>query len=44
MSACKGGDKGVFNYLIMDVEKSYVNAKDNVSSHDDMLVDASCFK
>lgn len=44
MSACKGMGIGVFNYIMMDVEKSYVNAKDNVSSHDNMLVEASCFK
>jgi ankyrin repeat protein len=39
MSACKGGHLEVVDYLIADGVD--VNAKDNVSSHDDIPVDAS---
>ena len=39
MSACKGGHLGVVDYLV--TEGVDVNAKDNVSSHDDIAVDAS---
>ena len=41
MSACKGGHIGVYNYLTMSAVKVDVNAKDNVSSHDDIVVEAS---
>ena len=39
MSACKGGHLGVVEYLV--AEGVDVNAKDNVRSHDDIVVKKS---
>jgi ankyrin repeat protein len=39
MSACKGGHLEVVNYLV--AEGVDVNAMNKVSSHDDILVEAS---
>ena len=39
MSACKGGHLEVVDYLV--AEGVDVNTKDDVSSHDDIVVEAS---